>query len=279
MEKVLIIGRRSNLSSALATRLPAATIVASDDIDGLVAHLDASEPAHIIYNAFVKSSLLRTLNNPVEYSRYTFEALAKFVSICRAYPQGVRSVIYTSSSSVYGDNSLASELDHCEIRGLYPAVKLASEFFLQDHLRETPIRVIVPRVFNMYGGRDEFSIVAKIARALKSDTELVIANEGEAIRDFIAIDDIVDAYMALLGSGFRGVINIGTGKGMSVRRVIEAAERAFDAKLKISNVRNSEILVSVAAIDKLRNLLLGHQFRSVESYYAEVAGKGLSTSP
>jgi nucleoside-diphosphate-sugar epimerase len=277
MEKVLIIGRRSNLSKALATRLPAANIVASDDIEDLVVHLDPSEPVHIIYNTFVKSSLLRTLDDPVEYSRYTFEILAKFVSICRACHQGIRSIIYTSSSSVYGDNSLASELDHCEIRGLYPAVKLASEFFLQDHLRETSIRVIVPRVFNMYGGQDEFSIVAKIAHALRSDTELVIANEGEAIRDFIAIDDIVDAYVALMGSSFQGVINIGTGKGMSVRRVIEAAERAFDAKLKIRNVRNSEILVSVAAIDRLRNLLPTHQFRSVERYYADIAGKGPST--
>jgi nucleoside-diphosphate-sugar epimerase len=274
MSRILIVGRRSNLSAELARSLgDEANLVASADIGLLGDMLDPARPVDIVYNAFVKSTQLRSLDDPEAYSRDTFERLAQFVAICRANLAGVRSVIYTSSSSVYGDNSLASELDHCEIRGLYPAVKLASEFFIRDHLRETPIRVIVPRVFNMFGGQDEFSIVAKVARALMSDAEISIANDGAAIRDFIAIEDVAAAYVALIRSDFEGLINLGTGRGMSVRRVIESAEAAFGRRLRIQSVKTSEIRVSIAAVERLAALLPGHDFGSVDQYYESLAGK------
>jgi len=270
--RIVIVGKRSNLTSALAARLDAPVIIASADIRTLPRWLDPSTPVDIVFNAFLKSSLLRAADRPLDYSKCTFELLSEFVSICRANPVSVRSVIYTSSSSVYGDNSLASEVDHCEIRSLYPAMKLASELFVQDHLRETPIRVTIPRVFNMYGGQDEFSIIAKIGDALRSGSEISIANDGEAIRDFISIEDVVDAYLALLSSSVAGLINIGTGTGMSVRRVIEVAEAAFGARLRVRPVQTSEIRVSIAAIDRLRGLMPNHRFRSIEQYYAGLAG-------
>lgn len=271
--RTIIIGSRSNLTGALASRLGDPVILSSAEISKLTVVLGACGSADIIYNAFVKSSRLRQTNDPKEYSRYTFEALSEFIAVCLSNQGRIRTILYTSSSSVYGDNSSASELDHCEIRGLYPAVKLASELFLSDHLRDTRVRVIIPRVFNMYGGRDEFSIVAKIANALRTNTEITISNDGEAIRDFIDIEDVVDAYTALLESCYEGVINVGTGRGMSVRRVIEAAERASDARLRIKNVKSSEIRVSIACIDRVQKLMPGHAFRTVEDYYTGIAGR------
>lgn len=269
----VIVGSRSNLTMALRRQEPNAIVVATADIGGLAAHLNPAQPVDIVYNAFVKSTQLRNFGDPKAYSRDTFERLAQFVALCGANPTSIRSIIYTSSSAVYGDNSFASEADRCEIRGLYPAVKLASEFFLRDHLRETPIRVIVPRVFNMFGGDDEFSIVAKVARALIDDSEITIANEGDAIRDFIAIEDVAAAYVALIRSDFEGLINVGTGKGMSVRRVIESAESAFGRKLRIKSVKTNEIRVSIAAVDRLMTLMPGHEFGSVDQYYKGLADK------
>ncbi len=276
--RVVIVGKRSNLTGALVSRLDACTVVASGDIGSLSSHLSPSEPVDIVVNAFVKSSLLRANDRPQDYSKYGFDVLSELISVCRANPRSVRTLVYTSSSSVYGDNSLASELDHCEVRSLYPAMKLASELFIQHYLMDTPIRVIIPRVFNMYGGNDEFSIVAKIAHALKAGSEISIVNDGEAIRDFISIDDVVDVYAALLGSNYQGLINVGTGMGMSVRRVIEAAEKAFGIRLKIKPTTSSEIRVSIAATARLQDLMPGHRFRSVEHYYSGLVSKESPTS-
>lgn len=274
MRRVLIIGARSNLSKVLAAYLPNATLISSCDIEVLPDVIGSSGPVDIIYNSFVKSSELRNFSDPELYSHYSIARLAKFVSLCRENENLVNSVIYTSSASVYGNNASAAEHDHGEIRGLYPAMKLSCELFIENFLKDVPVKVIIARVFNMYGGDDSFSIISKVARAIDSGAPLAIANRGVAIRDFICIEDVAAAYAAILRSGFEGVINVGSGVGTSVSEVIRVAEQVFGKRLNVINYDSAEVQVSVASIEKLDKILINYRYKCVVDYFRCLSTNG-----
>lgn len=274
MNQLLVVGKRSNLSRALARGIPNTTLISSNEIAVLNDILASGRKFDIVYNSFVKSSSLRTLNDPEVYVRETLTHLAQFIALCNRHADKISTIIYTSSSSVYGDCQSAVEDSICDVRGLYPAVKLASEFFVQRHIQRASIRIVVPRIFNMFGGDDSFSIVSKISNAIMMDCELEVSNDGAAVRDFIFIDDVVAAYRSIINSNFSGILNIGTGKGVSVREVIDIGERVFGKKLRIKRKTQPEISVSVASVKRLQALLPAHQFYSIHDYYRYLAEGG-----
>ena len=269
----IIIGERSNLSRVLSDAINNAFVIPSTELQKLPEILSSECSANIIYNTFVKSSQLGLKESPEAYSKYTFEVLSEFTSNCLKYHQSINGVIYTSSSSVYGNNELAYESDKCEIRNLYASMKLASEFFLTEHFEKKNIRLIIARVFNMYGGYDEFSIISKIMNALINNSQITITNNGQAIRDFIHIEDVVSIYLDLLKSNFHGVMNVGTGNGTSVCELIEAAEKAFNLRLNTNNREAVEINKSIANIKILEKHFGIRSFKNIKQYYHEISNQ------
>ncbi len=70
----------------------------------------------------------------------------------------------------------------------------------------------------MYGADDNFSIISKIIKAYKNNEELNIVNNGNAIRDFIHIEDVVDIYSKILDKKDIKILNIGSGNGSSIKK-------------------------------------------------------------
>jgi len=270
-KNTLIIGKRSNLSRALASRITGASLVVSDELSTLPALLADAGTSNLIYNVYHKSALLGQTNAPEVYAKYAFTTLAAFVSLCLEHRRHINTVVFTSSSAVYGNNAHAAEADKTDITNLYASLKLASEFFLKDHLKNTSIRLIIPRVFNMYGGDDEFSVVSKIAAAMVSGREISVNNNGRSVRDFIHISDVVEIYLKLLQSSYDGVVNVGTGKGISVSQLIKMAEAAFSRTLRASHTDREEIARSVARTDLLTRTIGPYSFKTIDSYYRDCA--------
>lgn len=268
--KVFIIGKRSNLSRQLAKRIQDSLLIASDELHELPMRFAEAGTCDVIYNVCYKSALLGSRDAPVVYAQYAFGKLAEFVSLCLQCRENIGTVIFTSSSAVYGNNGRAAESDKTDVTNLYASLKLASEYFLSEHFRNTQIRLLIARVFNMYGGDDEFSVVSKIARAIAEGAEFSVANHGRSIRDFVHIDDVVEIYHRLLRSTYHGVVNVGTGKGGAVASVIEKAEVAYARNLRVNHVLHNEIERSVACTDNLIRQVGNIEFRSVDSYYCEI---------
>jgi UDP-glucose 4-epimerase len=223
----------------------------------------------LVYNLFYKSARLARRDEPEVYARYAFQRLSEFTAICRNNQQYIDKVIFTSSSSVYGSSALGVESDQCEITNLYSSLKFASELFLREHLFDTSIRLVIARVFNMYGGVDEFSVISKIANAISKGLEFRVSNRGSSVRDYIHISDVVEIYRRLISSSFSGVINVATGAGLSLIDVIEKAEIAFDRRLRVACVASNEIERSIACVDKLLSVVGPINFYSVDQYFKE----------
>jgi UDP-glucose 4-epimerase len=268
-KKLFIVGGRSNLSGQLSRTFEGAELISGDEMKLLPNLLLQAGRSNLIYNLYFKSAWLGRRDVPEEYSKYAFQRLSEFTAICRDFRQYIDKVIFTSSSAVYGCNTLAVESDRCDITNMYASIKLSSELFLGEHLADTGISLVIARVFNMYGGVDEFSVVSRIVKAISCGVEFPVSNHGQSVRDFIHIQDVVEIYRRLLTSSFSGVINIGTGTGISLNELIKKAEIAFECKLRITYIERNEINHSVANINKLLAAVGVMNFSPIQLYFQE----------
>ena len=83
------------------------------------------------------------------------------------------------------------------------------------------IAVAWGRVFHLYGPReDDRRLVGGVARALTRG-ERAATSSGAQRRDFMHVDDVAAAFVALVGSDVTGEVNIATGRGVAIRRIVD----------------------------------------------------------
>lgn len=268
-KKLFIIGKRSNLSRELSRAVKGSKLISGDELHQLPALLAQEGRSNVVYNLYFKSAWLGRRDVPTDYALYAFQRMAEFTAICRDAQQYIDKVIFTSTSAVYGSNAWATESDRCDITNLYASLKFSSELFLREHFADTRIPLVIARVFNMYGGADEFSVVSKIANALSLAKKFQAFNDGRSVRDFVHVRDVVEIYQRLLDSTFSGVVNVGSGTGLSVSNLIEKAEMAFKRRLQVVYLDRNEIDRSVARIDTLLAAVGAMEFSSVDQYFQE----------
>jgi UDP-glucose 4-epimerase len=185
------------------------------------------------------------------------------LEICRKL--GVARVVFVSSGgTIYGPAQYVPTPETAPTDPLtaYGVSKLSIEKYLAlyEHLHRLDYRVL--RVTNPFGPyqvpvNNQGVIAALVSRALQKQA-IEIWGDGSVVRDFIFIDDVVDALVAVAGdqSSFR-IFNIGSGQGRSLREAIAAVELRLDTQLTISwkPARVLDVPVSIAAIDRAREVL------------------------
>lgn len=263
--KTLIIGRRSNLSAALHASIPDSERIASADVRSGIVLPD--EPFSVVINAFQPATQLRELSEPHEYVERGIGVTARLLG--RLVGSAVQRVVYTSSASVYGDNIYCSEDDPAHPSSLHASLKLANEHLVRNVCREIGVPHTVARVFNMVGGEDRFSIVSKIAAAVRQELPLTLVNNGNAIRDFIHIDDVVAGFRAVLGGTEFETINIASGRGTSVAAMIDTVRRA-GFEVTTESITRKEIKVSTANVERLSTLVDTSSFASIEDHLLSI---------
>lgn len=139
---------------------------------------------------------------------------------------GVKKVVYSSSSSVYGDNKTPfKETMKPDIKTPYALSKLFGEQMCELFTRTYNLPCVTVRYFNVYGKRQiesgKFSTVIGVFLKQKKDgKKLTITKLGRNKRDFTYIDDIVDGtYKAMLNGRGGEVYNLGCGKNYTLMEV------------------------------------------------------------
>ena len=177
-----------------------------------------------------------------------------FIEAC--LKSGVNRIVFSSSSSVYGTQ------DHLPIGESAPTNpisahgihKLSVEKYLLLARRLHGIEVRILRIGNPYGpeqspiGRQGFVAIA-IGEILRR-SPLPLRDMGRTVRDFIYIDDLAEA-MALAGllDGLPSIINIGTGRGYSLREVLEVIEGLIGRKVETNAVESRIVDIQESVLD------------------------------
>jgi len=264
----IIVGKRSNLSNHLLESLDNAITISSNQAIESLSQLEWGkiDKVNLILNQFQPATCLNDLSNPVEYIENTISTTANVLMFVKDKLSKVNKVLYTSSSSIYGNNESCVETDAPKPLSLHATLKLANEKLVSQFCIAEGLDYTITRVFNMYGGNDQFSIVSKIIQAYQCNTSINLINDGRAIRDFIYIGDVVEAYKAILLSSNINLVNVASGKRNSVSLILKCLQ-TNNISVNTSSVEQEEINTSIANNSKLIKLLEPrYRFDAVEDY-------------
>ena len=141
---------------------------------------------------------------------------------------GVKRVVFISSGTIYGNqrNQPMKETLRPQPRSPYAVSKLAAEYYVRTIGELWKIETVVLRVFNAYGPEQRLPPVHApvipycINQALDNGT-IVIHGEGNQTRDYVFVDDVVNAAMraSFKTDINRLIINVGSGKETSVNEI------------------------------------------------------------
>jgi nucleoside-diphosphate-sugar epimerase len=105
---------------------------------------------------------------------------------------------------------------------LYGACKRAVNAVAESFAATVGVELAHGRVFFLYGpGEQPGRLVAQVARSLLAG-EPVATSDGRQVRDFLHVEDVAQAFYAILGSDVLGAVNIGSGEAVTVGQVIES---------------------------------------------------------
>ena len=151
----------------------------------------------------------------------------------------VKKVVYASSSSAYGDTPTLTKKEDMIPYPLspYAVSKLAGEYYCQVFTNMYGLPTVSLRYFNVYGPRqdpssDYAAVVPKFISRVLNGKPPVIYGDGEQIRDFIFVDDVVHANILAAESKATGIFNIAGGKRISIndlaKSIMKICDKHFD---------------------------------------------------
>ncbi len=173
-------------------------------------------------------------------------------------------IIISSGGTVYGKPQvLPIPEDHpTEPICSYGITKLAIEKYLYLYKKIHNINGLVLRISNPYGGSQRLNhtqgvIPNFIIKAIRNES-IEIWGDGNIIRDFIYISDVIDAIIASINyNGDNHIFNIGSGQGTSLIEIIKLIEIILDKKVLFSTSpeRLSDVDVNILDIKKANMVL------------------------
>ncbi|MFV0481257.1 MAG: NAD-dependent epimerase/dehydratase family protein [Campylobacteraceae bacterium] len=258
--KTYVIGESSNLSKSLQKVIQNSALIPT-----LSKNFDFEDGSNIIFNNFQASTKLNSISSYEQYINYSINSTSKILDFIQTNKLNINKIIYTSSSSVYGNLSSTTEEERVDTQSLYASLKFSNEKIIEKFCIENHINYTIARIFNMYGGNDSFSIISKIITAAKTNNEITLINNGQGIRDFIHVDDVSAIYKQLLFFNNIPIVNIGTGIGRSIASILKFLEKN-GLTIKTKSITKKEINKSIADVKLLQKTIGNYNFKCLDTY-------------
>jgi nucleoside-diphosphate-sugar epimerase len=181
---------------------------------------------------------------------------------------GVRRLIYSSSSSVYGDTPVLPKVETLEPlpRSPYAAAKLAGEQYVLAWARAGMVEGVALRYFNVFGPRQSpgsayAAVIPIFLAAAQRGSAAPVNGDGGHTRDFTYIDNVVNANLlaasaaAAVASGWP--INIGAAERTSLLQLLEIVREVSGRPVPAEHrpAREGDVRDSLAGLDRAREVL------------------------
>ena len=180
-------------------------------------------------------SLVSSLGQETKNAQVNIIGLLNILCACRE--NNIKKIIFTSASSLIGEpGSLEVSENHPTTpKTAYGITKLASEHYLRLFQELYEINFVVFRFFNIYGPYQKNGLIPNLFSRMKSTQPVTVFGEGDQIRDYVYINDILDFFKTSISSNKADnhIINMGTGVGHSIMEVINIMSEKLNVKPKI----------------------------------------------
>jgi len=175
-----------------------------------------------------------------------------------AVDEGVRRYVFVSSGgTVYGPGSPTPTPEDAATNPIcsHGLTKLTIEKYLQMHAAVAGLETVILRVANAYGPeqacRKGQGLIPAVLARVAQGMPVQVVGDGGAVRDYVFIDDVVDAFVAALDrpDAAGGVFNVGSGRGRTVIEVVEALEEALGARIDRVHLPTRPTDIDVSLLD------------------------------
>ncbi len=196
----------------------------------------------IVVNLAAQAGVRYSIDNPDAYIQSNLVGFFNILEGCRYYP--VKHLVYASSSSVYGGNAKVPFCVEDQVDkpvSLYAATKKSNELMAYSYAKLYGIKLTGLRFFTVYGpmGRPDMAYF-KFAKKIMNGEPIQIYNNGDMMRDFTYVDDIVTGIVNILakapdadelGAHYK-VYNIGNNQPEKLMDYISTLEKCLGREAK-----------------------------------------------
>lgn len=196
----------------------------------------------IVVNLAAQAGVRYSIDNPDAYIQSNLVGFFNILEGCRYYP--VKHLVYASSSSVYGGNTKVPFCVEDQVDkpvSLYAATKKSNELMAYSYAKLYGIKLTGLRFFTVYGpmGRPDMAYY-KFAKKIMNGEAIQIYNNGDMMRDFTYIDDIVTGIVNILDHAPKAdelgvhykVYNIGNNQPEKLMDYISTLEKCLGREAK-----------------------------------------------
>ncbi|MDQ2800337.1 MAG: NAD-dependent epimerase/dehydratase family protein, partial [Armatimonadota bacterium] len=224
-------------------RVPHVEIFEGDIRDASLCRRVLDGADYVLHHAG-ESSVPGSIDNSGECVAVNIGGTVTLLEAARAVGS-IKRFVFASSCAVYGDTPGSSKHEASQADPLspYASSKLSGEYFCRNFFRLHGLQTVSLRYFNVYGPDQDpngayAAVLPKFMTAIARGEKPVIEGDGEQSRDFIFVDDIVEANLrasaATRGVGGRA-FNIGSGQSASLKQVLQTLEQIVGRPLETEN--------------------------------------------
>jgi UDP-glucuronate 4-epimerase len=239
--------------------------------NGALTSLFAKENFDCVCNMAAQAGVRYSLEKPHAYIDSNISGFLNILEACRAH--NIKNLVYASSSSVYGINektpfSVNDAADHPI--SLYAATKRANELMAYTYSHLFNIHSTGLRFFTVYGpwGRPDMAYY-KFSDAIIKNKPIEVYNNGNMLRDFTYIDDIIDGVIAAVDNISKKefvIYNMGNSRPEKLTYFIETLENSLGRKAEKTylGMQAGDVPVTMADIEITKSELDWQPKTSIE---------------
>jgi UDP-glucose 4-epimerase len=218
----------------------------------------------VVYHLAARVSVPASILYPREYNDVNTGGTVSLLEACRDV--GVKRVVLTSSATVYGDQAEQPVHEELPTRPAVPYAvsKMAAEQYLFNISKFSGFEAVALRIFNAYGPGQQLPpvhapAIPQFMHQILGGGSVMVFGDGKQSRDFVFIDDVVEALISAATAADidQQIINVGSGVETSVRDLMTQIASVVGKKANV--LYNSEtpggIARLVADLSKARRLL------------------------
>ena len=217
-----------DLSAGVPERLHPDVVFHRGDVRDVPKLWTLLQDVNYVLHLAAKVSVQESINFPRDYNDVNVGGTVSLMDAIRVSGQ-VQRVVFASSGAVYGeqDRQPIEETAIPHPQSPYAVSKLAAEYYVQTLGALTHVETVILRIFNAYGPGQVIPpsnapVVPAFLRQAIRGGSLVIHGDGRQSRDFVYIDDVVEAMIrAAKVDGLNGaVINVGSGQETTISELV-----------------------------------------------------------
>lgn len=208
-----------------------------DILDSQISEIFKKEKPEIVFHLAAQIDVRKSVADPIEDAKINILGSLNLLESCKKF--GVKKIIFASTGgAIYGDADVVptSEKEPALPISPYGITKLTIEKYLNYYHKVFNLPYISLRLANVYGPRQnsegEAGVIAIFCDKLFENKQPIIFGDGNQTRDYVFVDDIVEAAILATENSKVGIFNVGTGIEININKLYQLISKKTGKEIK-----------------------------------------------